>query len=261
MSLITVVRDVCAVVGIALPSSIFAGLSSSRTQQELLACANEMAQRIAYDNRDWTVLRAQATFTGDALAPDPDGNVFGTTAFQLPANYKRMLLTADVWRSTSTQQPMTFIPDTNEWMRRRLANESESWGEWTMLGGKMHIWPPMAGPIDGAPAVKATFAYLDKNCIMMGEDPSPLSLYNDKFTTDADMFRLDERLLKLGMIAQWKAQKGAPYSEDLATFGDALTTAMGKDSPSPILIQRRPSSWNARIAYPGQVSGPVWPLT
>ena len=34
---------------------------------------------------------------------------------------------------------------------------------------------------------------------------------------------LDERLLKLGMIWQWKAKKGSPYQEDLGTYGDALS--------------------------------------
>ena len=34
---------------------------------EMLASANEMAQRIAYDTRDWTALRKQHTFLGVSL--------------------------------------------------------------------------------------------------------------------------------------------------------------------------------------------------
>ena len=52
------------------------------------------------------------------------------------------------------------------------------------------------------------------------------------------------------MIWQWKAQKGSPYAEDMGTYGDALTNAMGHDSPAPIIIGRRPISANARYAYP-----------
>ena len=33
---------------------------------------------------------------------------------------------------------------------------------------------------------------------------------------------IDERLLKLGMIWQWKANKGSPYAEDMGTYSDAL---------------------------------------
>ena len=94
--------------------------------------ANEMAQRIAYDTRDWTVLRKTATFTGDGV----------TTAFDLAANYKRMLLTSNVWRSTSTQKPMRFVPDTDEWVQRRVS-ECHRWGEWTSWRA-IHIWPVLA---------------------------------------------------------------------------------------------------------------------
>ena len=73
---------------------------------------------------------------------------------------------------------------------------------------------------------------------------------NDVFQNDDDSFALDERVFKLGMIWQWKAQKGSPYAEDMGTYGDALTYAMGHDSPGPIIIGRRPLSANARYAYP-----------
>jgi len=59
MTLLTVVKDVCAAVGVTLPgASVFSNISSNRTMQEMVSLANEMAQRIAYDNRDWTALRA-----------------------------------------------------------------------------------------------------------------------------------------------------------------------------------------------------------
>ena len=87
----------------AAPQSVFTNITGNRTMQEMLSLANEMAQRIAYDFRDWTKFRKTQTFVGDGV----------TTAFDLPADYKRMLLTSNVWRSTSTQSPMTFIPDTD----------------------------------------------------------------------------------------------------------------------------------------------------
>ena len=70
----------------------------------MLSLANEMAQRIAYDNRDWTCVKEtrRRDRIGDGVS----------TAFDLPADYKRMLLTSNVWRSTQTQSPMRFIPDT-----------------------------------------------------------------------------------------------------------------------------------------------------
>jgi hypothetical protein len=82
----------------------------------------------------------------------------------------------------------------------------------------------------------------------------------DRFTDDADSFRLDERLLKLGMVWQWKANKGTSYAEDMGTYTDALSIAMGHDKPAPIYVGRRPISANAKTAIPSQTiyvpSGP-----
>ena len=118
----------------------------------------------------------------------------------------------------------------------------DSRGEWTIYGGQMHIEPVMS------PSQSATFVYLDKNCIDLDAGGA-----GAKFVNDNDGFLLDERLLKLGMIWQWTAQKGSPYAEDMGTYGDALVMAMGNDQPSPIIVGRSPISANATVAYP-------WPV-
>lgn len=232
MTLLTVVQGVCAPVGVLYPTSVFSGITTNRTMQEMLALANEMAQRIAYDTREWTALKKINVFTGDGVK----------TAFDLPANFKRMLLTAEVWRSTQSLYPMRFVPDTNEWLNRRLRNWYDSRGEWTILGGQMLIQPAMGA------GVTASFTYLDRNCIALSGGG-----VGDNFQNDADRFIIDDRVLKLGMIWQWKAQKGSPYAEDMGTYGDALTILMGNDSPSPIIAGHSAISANATVAYP-------WPV-
>ena len=242
MTLLAVVRDVCAAVGVALPSSIFSSLQSNRTMQEMVALANEMAQRIAYDTREWTVLRTTATYVGDGV----------TTAFDLPPNFKRMLLNTNVWRSTSSQQPMTFISDMEEWVQRRSFDNTGAWGEWIITGGQILIEPVMGGYVPAVPedpgppyvpakpaipAVLARHSYLDKNCVTLAGGG-----FGDAFKDDGDSFRLDERLLKLGMIWQWMANKGSPYAEPMGTYSDALANAMGHDQPAPIIIGRAPIS-------------------
>ena len=240
MTLLSVVRDVCANVGVLVPQTVFTSIAGNRTMQEMVALANEMAQRIAYDVRDWTQLRATATLPGDDT----------TVGFNLPADYKRMLLTANVWRTTSALTPMRFIPDTDEWLNRRALNYNDAWGEWTMLGGQMLLWPAMAT------GTSAYFAYLHKNCVALASGG-----FGSAFLADGDSFALDERLLKLGMIWQWKANKGTQYGEDLATYGDALSFISAHDSPAPILIGRKPMSAHVRAAYPfGTPTEPVTPL-
>ena len=200
MTLLSVVKDVCAAVGVNVPTSVFSGIATNRTMQEMLSLANEMAQRIAYDQRDWTVLRniSLTTIVGGS----------GMPFFPLPVNYKRMLLTSEVWRSSNTMSPMRFIPDTNDWLQRRQ-RPVEGWhsGEWTIIGGDLYITPTIAADETG------WFVYLDKNCINLGGGG-----VSDTFQNDNDSFRLDERLLKLGMIMQWKANKGNAYAEDIGAL-------------------------------------------
>jgi hypothetical protein len=235
MTLLTVVNDVCAAVGVHQTTSVVASINANRTMFEMLGLANEMAARIATDMRDWTMLRKQATFTGDGV----------TEAFNLPADYLRLLTNSNVWRSTSPQHSMQFIPDTDTWFQRRLSAQASgimagSWGEWTIMGGQMHIFPIMGV------GVTARFSYLDKNPIALAS-----SGFGDRFVADGDSYRLPERILKLGMLWQWKANKGSPYAEDMGTWADAMANAMGTDSPAPIIVDRLPitRAWGGQYGY------------
>jgi hypothetical protein len=294
MSLISVVQDVCAVVGVTRPSSIFSGLNSSRTQQELLALANEMAQRIAYNTREWTAFTA--FWNPDAVSGIADPK-YNQTGFALPADFKRLLLTSNLWRPAMPQYPMRFIADHDEWTQRRLWGWFDYRGEWIKVGEKIYVapallpvwvnsrayaigdrvsdasgWPDSAtywqAAVKHTSAATGTFAaaraanpalwtaltasgtsiglaYLTRNCINLAGGG-----VGDVFTNDNDSFRLDERLLKLGMVWQWKANKGSPYAEDMGTYSDALAVASGADKPAPIIIGRMPISAAANVAIP-----------
>ena len=65
MTLKTVITEVCAFVGVRPPAStVMLAPQQDRTMWEMVQLANEMAQRIAYDTRDWTLLTKLATFNG-----------------------------------------------------------------------------------------------------------------------------------------------------------------------------------------------------
>jgi hypothetical protein len=237
MSLLSVVTDVALAVGVNPPTSLFMPTVDLRTQKELRSLVNEIAQRIAYDTREWTALKI-------IPPPAPNDYIFlgdgVKTSFPMPANYKRMLLSTQVRKSSAPDQALRFVEDTDDWMRRRMAGSVDSaWGEWILIGTEMRIYP--------APGVgeKVSFAYLDKNCINLNSGG-----YGDVFNSDQDTFRLDERLLKLGMIWQWKANKGSPYAEDLSSYSDALFMAAGADKPAPIIVDCAPISAAARVVLP-----------
>jgi hypothetical protein len=252
MTVKTVIGEVCAFVGVRPPTSLMVLPSQDRTAWEMVQLATEMAQRIAYNTRDWQLLYKKATLTGDWVV-DPDGDpptLTGKKEFLLPADWQRMLLTANVYRSTNPTVSMTFISDADEWLQHRLQDWTDPYGEWTMMGNKMLVWPPLGGftPADPpTPSVNpetVQFMYLHKNCITLASGD-----LGDRFTSDDDTFNLSERLLKLGMIWQWKAYKGGTYAEDIANYEDALAMIAGADKPSPIIVGRMNLS-TARRSYP-----------
>ena len=165
------------------------------------------------------------------------------TAFDLPANYKRMLLTSNVWRSTSTQHADDVHP-----RHRRVAataalatHERRAWASGRCSAARSTSTRSL--PVGDSRLLRLPRQELHRRW--------PAAASATAFMNDADSFRLDERLLKLGMIWQWKAHKGATYAEDMGTYGDALGYAMGHDSPAPIIIGRRPIS-RCRTAIPAQ---------
>jgi hypothetical protein len=231
MTLLSVVRDVCAAVGVTLPQSVFSNITGNRTMQEMLSTANEMAQRIAYDQRDWTKLIYAVQVPGDGIAQ----------GFNLPANFKRLMLNTGVYRLSTPSSPMRFIADYNEWLSRTIGgNPISPNGEWIIIGEKIYTNPIVAA------GDSIHYSYIDKNCVALNGGG-----FGDVFMNDLDTFRIDERLLKLGMIYQWKAQKGSSYAEDMSTFGDALTMVMGHDKPAPIFIDRKRLSPSVSATYYG----------
>jgi len=249
MTLLSVVKDVCAAVGVTVPQSVFSNITGNRTMQEMLSLANEMAQRIAYDTRDWTLLIGEASYLGSQFVvypPDPAGWV------RLPDRFRRLTVDGNIWRQSTPQTPMRFIPSAEEWLQRRMGGAVDGRGEWRIGGSWLEVFP-VPEPTD-----VIRFNYYSKNFVNI--HGSEADGESDVFLNDNDKFYLDERLLKLAMIYQWKAQKGSSYAEDMSTYGDALAIAMGHDQPAPIMIDRKPISAYARTAIPTQtiyVPGPV----
>jgi len=245
MTLLTVVRDVCATVGVTLPTSVFGSINTDRTMQEMLALANEVAQRIAYDTRDWVALRNLFLAEGDGIA----------YSFPLPNSFKRITLSGNVRRGDMPTMPLRFENDFDRWCEKFLTGDFQQPGEWLISGGAT----PGAGPeLFVRPTVPAgvlvSVPYIQNLCVILSSGG-----YGERFVDDNDRYRLDERLLKLGMIWQWKAQKGAPYAEDMGSFSDALALAMGKDAPAPTLVGRLPMS-HGTVQSMSVTAPSSWPL-
>lgn len=232
MTILTVFTEVAPVIGMEVPTSVYS--STEREHVELGALANTMAKRIMRAH-EWELLKTLATYTGNGSTED----------FSLPSDYDRMLKKTQLW-SSSLSTALTHITDTDEWLGLDVQAFDFVVNAWTIYGGLMHIKPAMAT------GVTAKHFYVS-NLVVSPETGDDTA----EFTADTDSFRLSEEVLKLGMIWQWKANKGQAYAEDMANYEELLAQRIAEDKGSRILregAKRIPR--DVTIAYPLPLGNP-----
>lgn len=208
------------------PTSLFS--STEQFDKELRTHANDAAVAIA-KAYDWQKLMAIHTLTGDGT----------TTSFALPSDYDRMVSGSELLTSTAGWKLQKA--DVNEWLDIQINTESVAFpGYWIVIGGTMNARPA----IDTGDTVK--FYYI-KNTIVL----SSSSAAQTAFQSDTDTFVLPERLITLGVIWRWRAQKRMEYAEDLKNFEIALSEETATDKGSRVVVVgRRRNGYDYAAAYP-----------
>lgn len=223
MTILRVAQKVSLKVGIEYPISLVT--STEREGQELFETIETVARAII-DEYDWQVLKVEGTITGDGTS----------TSFPFPADYARMLKKAKIWSSDIPNQPLEHITDTDAWLRDSVATFNPLYPQWTIYGGSIHIRPALAV------GVTAKFFYIKRAFTATGKVA---------FDSDNDVFVLDENLLRLGTIVQWKIDKGLPYSEDGDAYNTAFSVLVGADKGSKVLtVGRQRSKYAVDVAFP-----------
>jgi hypothetical protein len=205
--------------------------TTDRFAQELADLASESAVAIAKAH-EWRVLTKKHTIPGDGTS----------TAFALPSDYDRMPIKSNVY---STRSLIAFLPvrDLDQWLEFEVQPVVGSPGYWIILGGQFQVLPTM-----GASEI-AKFYYLSNEIILNG------TTGKTAFSADADTFKLSERLLTLGIIWRWRAQKRLEYAEDLQNYQTALNEEIGRDSGSRLIaVGRARVPFGAEMAYPGIIT-------
>jgi hypothetical protein len=227
VTLLAVFQEAATVIGMDVPDSVYG--SPAREHQEIATLANTMGRRIARAY-EWQELKRTATITGDGVTGD----------FALPADYDRMPKKAELWSDSIAA--FTHVTDYDKWLELRTLSFATLANAWTLLGGRIHVQPALV------PGVAATYAYQSKLFARgAGGDKG-------RFDNDADEFILNEELLKLGIVWQWKSQKGHAYAEDMANYEELLSTLTATNiGPRRIRIGVARMPTDAVYAYPGTV--------
>lgn len=226
MTILSVIQEAAKYIGVNVPDQVFA--STDREHVELASIAQEMAERIA-TGHDWQKFSRIATITGDG----------STEAFDLPSDYDRMLVKASVW-SSSLETALSPITSLDKWLELDVQSFDFVINAWTIYGGQMNIKPALAT------GVTAKYFY-QSNLIV-----APASGSNKvAFTADDDTFRLDERLLRLGIIWRWKEMKGQSYAEPMADYEELKERLVVRDRGSRMMrIGRVRMPGDVTTAYP-----------
>lgn len=206
------------------PTTIFS--SSGTFEMELAELSTETAIAIAKAH-DWQKLTKLATLQGDGT----------TTTFDLPSDYDRMVKGGNVHSHLYTTGLFRAVQDLDEWVFLGDQIATGAPGYWIIVGGQMQFLPAL-------PSNETARFYYVSNQIVSSNQTA--------FTGDSDAFLLSERLLTLGLIWRWRAQKRMEYSEDMNNFEIALSEEIGRDKGARILAigkQRLPP--NVHTAYPG----------
>jgi len=230
MTLLSVAQEVCKKVGLNVPDTV--ATSTDREMVEMLSVINDMAERIA-SGHDWQKLSAIATVTGDGA----------TEEFSLPTDYDRQLVKSQVW-SSSLETPLSHISDLDKWLGFDVQSYDYVINAWIIYGGSLHIKPALATSVSGK-------YFYQSNLIV-----APATGDNKtSFTVDTDTFRLDEKLLRLGSIWQWRENKGLPYAEDMANYEELKERLVARDKGSRMIRVGKVRLPNdVTVAYPQEIT-------
>lgn len=225
MNILEIVQSAVLSIDLERPQALFS--NTDRTSLELCDTANTAALQIL-DDYDWQRLIRTATVTGDGVG----------TSFPMPADYSRMVKDANLWGPNWTFYPAQQMQDFNQWLEMQ-SWAIETWQQrWMVFGGNLNIMPilPLSDTL--------VYGYITNN-IVTGADPT-------RFTADTDTFALDDELLRLSIIWNWKEEKGFDFAADLAKYQERLEKQRFRDvgARQTIISGRNRYRWPTGQSFP-----------
>lgn len=224
MTVLDIVKSAVTVLGLPIPSVLYS--STERTWVEVGTMVNACARQIL-EEYDWSRLIKTATIIGDGVS----------TSFPLPDDYDRMVKDANLWGPSYTFYPAQQIQDFNRWLELQ-SYSVETWEpRWALFGGNINVLPARES------GDTLTYGYISNSIVNGGQT---------QFENDSDTFVLDDRLLRLSFIWNWKKAQGMDFSAEFAEYQEALERARFKDpgSRQSIISGRGQYRWPTGQVFP-----------
>lgn len=204
-----------------LVASAVVGASDEITQQ-MFALANREGRELA-QRHNWQVLMTERVITTVATEEQPGA---------LPADFLR-LVPGTLYERTLTRAidgPYTA----HEWARFHSSAAGPTWQVFRIRGNSLLLLP--------VPAAGATvaFEYVTRNWVDRGGGD-----YAPEYSSDGDTARLDEELIKLGVIWRWLERRGLDYQAQFQIYQGMVQKAIQDDGGRPNAISVIPSPYDA----------------
>lgn len=210
MTLLSLVRDVCAEVGLPRPSAVIA--ATDPTMRALLSHAQEEGQALARLG-PWQKLRKEKTFT--SLAQETQTSMVATDLARF--------VDGTFWNRTR-RRPFIGPVSPQDWQRMKATVALANTDMFTMRGGDILMTP--------TPTAGHTFAY---EYVSTQWCESSGGTDQSTWAADTDVGLLDERLMKLGIIWRFKKQRGLAFDADYSLWDFAVHNALGQEAPHDVI--------------------------
>lgn len=194
MSLLAIVQDACALIGIDAPTAVMS--SGDTTYTQLASIAQVEGDELARFH-DWRGLKVQATATGDGTS----------TYFDLPVDFDRWISGGDpFWQDDSGR--LVYGPASDEKFTEAVAmNFDPVTPMWRLVGDQIQFHPaPESGYV-------IRTGYTSSYWIV----DSLGTTRRSRWVADGDEASIPERLIVLGVVWRWKRIKGLDYAEEFRT--------------------------------------------
>lgn len=192
MSLLTIVQDACALVGIDVPTVVTSSTDATYTQFVYLAQfeGDELMRK-----HKWREQKVAADFTGDGT----------TTTWALPEDFDRF--TTEQRRESSVLLGLDGPVSDDEFLDAQVRGWNPTIPYFRLFNGNIETVPAVA---DGQ---MIRFEYISSYWIT--DSGGTLKA---RFTADSDLSLLPDRLVTLGLVWRWKRAKGLDYAEEFRTY-------------------------------------------
>ena len=211
MSLLTLVQRCSARLSLIQPTACFGSTDLQVLQWiEIANTAGEMLASAA----PWQALRTEFTFS----------SMYQTSQTgAIPSDFDRWIDNTQFNRSTRRPMAGPITPRQWQWIQAQPIYASV-YLAWIERGGQFLVAPkPPAGQT-------IAFEYISKNWVQAVGGG-----YAAAFAADSDVSRLDERLLRLGMLWRYLQAKGLDYAEAMDDYERELEKAIARDGGASMM--------------------------